>query len=155
MLSIQMNIEDLLKTNKQLPASRRIILNLLVTANTIDEQIAELLKTYELTAPQFNILRILRGQNGKPANLSTLQERMVNRMSNTTRLVDKLIKKNLAERVICKENRRKVDITITKEALILLEKLDPEITELEEQITNSLSSQEVEFLNTILNKLRN
>lgn len=150
-----MNIEDFIKTNKQLPASRKIILNLLVTANTVEEQIAELLKTHELTAPQFNVLRILRGQNGKPANLSTLQERMVNRMSNTTRLVDKLIKKNLAERVICKENRRKVEITITEKALTLLEKIDPEITKLEDQITSDLSLQEIEFLNTILNKLRN
>lgn len=155
MLSIQMNIEDLLKTNKQLPASRRIILNLLVTANTVDEQITDLLKTYELTAPQFNVLRILRGQNGKPANLSTIQDRMVNRMSNTTRLVDKLIKKNLAERIICKENRRKVEISIKQEGLNLLKKIDPEISKLENQITSNIDDKELELLNTILNKLRN
>ncbi|MBK5191803.1 MAG: MarR family transcriptional regulator [Flavobacteriaceae bacterium] len=149
-----MNIEDIIKTENQLPASRRLIISLFSTTSWATEQISEVLKPYEISLPQFNVLRILRGQKGKPANLSTIQERMVNKMSNTTRLVDKLISKNLVERITCEKNRRKVEITITSEGLSFLKKLDSVMDEIESEITQNLSEIEIQQLTQLLYKLR-
>ncbi len=112
------------------------------------------LKQHDISIQQFNVLRILRGQKGKPANLSTIQERMVSKMSNTTRLVDKLIKKNFVRRVICESNRRKVEITITEDGQKFLEKVSPLMTAFENKITSNLTEEEMDLLNTLLNKLR-
>ena len=149
-----MNIEETIKTTNKLPESRRLILNILVTANHINDRIGEALKDFDLSIPQFNVLRILRGQKGKPANLSTIQERMVSRMSNTTRLVDKLILKGYVERVICEKNRRKVEISITKKGLEFLQEVDPVIDHIESEIASRINSEEIELINDNLNQLR-
>jgi DNA-binding MarR family transcriptional regulator len=153
-LFIQMNIEDIIKTESQLPNSRRLLINLIYTTNWVSEQFTEVLKPYSLSTPQFNVLRILRGQKGKPANLSTIQDRMVSKMSNTTRLVDKLLTKGLVKRVICEDNRRKVEITITEKGLELLQELDPIVNTHESEMTNKLSEKEITDLTELLNKLR-
>jgi len=113
------------------------------------------LKPFDLSIEQFNVLRILRGQAGKPINLQDIQERMVNKMSNTTRLVDKLISKGLVERSICENNRRKVEIIITTKGLELLRDIDPVIDSQEVELTSNLNTQELEILNTLLLKLKN
>jgi DNA-binding MarR family transcriptional regulator len=96
----------------------------------------------------------LRGQNGNPAQLSTLQERMIDRNSNTTRLVDKLIDKGWMRRNICKDNRRKIEMFITDDGLHILKQLDPIIENNNNTILSNLSNSELEHLNTILDKLR-
>lgn len=149
-----MNIEELIKTKNQLPASRRLIISLFSTTGWANEHISEVLKPFEISLPQFNVLRILRGQKGKPANLSTIQERMVSKMSNTTRLVDKLITKGLVQRIICEENRRKVEITITPDGIDFLANLDPVIDKVELEITSKLTPEEMEKLTELLNKFR-
>lgn len=149
-----MKIEDIIKTENELPASRRLIISLFSTTSWANERISEVLKPYEVSLPQFNVLRILRGQKGKPANLSTIQERMVNKMSNTTRLVDKLISKSLVERITCEKNRRKVEITITSEGLNFLKKLDLVMDEVESEITQNLNDLEIQQFTQLLNKLR-
>ncbi len=151
----QMNIEDIIKTKTELPLSRKAIVNLLYTENWISDQINSELKVYDISIQQFNVLRILNGQQGKPANLSTIQDRMVSKMSNTTRLVDKLIKKNLVKRVTCPTNRRKVEITITNEGQKFLEQVSPAMNNFEKRITSNLSQEELILLNNLLNKLRN
>ncbi|WP_299438009.1 MarR family transcriptional regulator [uncultured Aquimarina sp.] len=150
-----MNIEDIIKTKTELPLSRKAIVNLLYTENWISDQINSELKVYDISIQQFNVLRILNGQQGKPANLSTIQDRMVSKMSNTTRLVDKLIKKNLVKRVTCPTNRRKVEITITNEGQKFLEQVSPAMNNFEKRITSNLSQEELILLNNLLNKLRN
>jgi len=150
----QMKIEDIIKTENQLPASRRLIISLFSTTSWANDRISEVLKPYEISLPQFNVLRILRGQKGKPANLSTIQDRMVSKMSNTTRLVDKLITKGLVERIICEKNRRKVEITITSNGIEFLTKLDPIIDKVEHEITDNLTPEEIENLTQLLHKLR-
>ena len=150
----QMSIEDIIKTENQLPASRRLIISLFSTTSWATEQISEVLKPHEISLPQFNVLRILRGQKGKPANLSTIQDRMVNKMSNTTRLVDKLISKSLVERIVCEKNRRKVEITITSEGLSFLKKLDTVMDEIESEITQNLNESEIQQLTNLLHKIR-
>jgi len=148
-----MKIEDLLKTEQTLPPSRKLLLSILHTTNLINDKISEALKPFDISIPQFNVLRILRGQKGKPSNLSTIQERMVSKMSNTTRIVDKLITKGYAERVICAENRRKVEITITSKGLDFLKEIDPIIDKTEDIITENLTASEIEDLSFNLQKL--
>lgn len=113
------------------------------------------LKPYDISLQQFNVLRILRGKKENRPNLSTIQERMINKMSNTTRLVDKLITKNLVERNTCENNRRKVEIFITPEGLQLLEKVDQIIIDVEKKCIESLTQEDIIQLNTLLDKIRN
>ncbi|EIJ39695.1 MarR family winged helix-turn-helix transcriptional regulator [Galbibacter orientalis] len=148
-----MKIEDAIKSNA-MPDGRKTAIHIMYTANAIQDKSAEILKPFGITPPQFNVLRILRGQKGKPANLCTIQERMISKMSNTTRLVDKLITKGLVNRVTCEENRRKVEISITEEGLKLLSEIDEPIDLQNENIIKNLSSEEIEQLNNILEKIR-
>ncbi len=150
-----MNIEHVIKSTVPLELPKKTIINLLYTNNIVKEELARYFKTHDLSMEQYNVLRILRGQKGKPANRSTLQERMINKMSNTTRLVDKLIIKELVTRATCENNRRKIEIIITEKGLNLMATMDSEITEKEEQLTNGLTNEELETLNNLLNKIRN
>ena len=91
-----MKIEDEIKSTVALDISKKIILNVLYTQNVITENFNEILKPYDISGEQYNVLRILRGQKGNPANMCVIQERMLAKTSNTTRLVDKLLLKNLS-----------------------------------------------------------
>ncbi|MEP2280825.1 MarR family transcriptional regulator [Maribacter sp.] len=147
-----MNVEEIIKTNHQMPLEKRTLIHLALVVNKIDEEIAMVLKPFDISIQQFNVLRILRGQNGKPANLSTINERMVTKMSNTTRLVDKLILKGFANRNVCLKNRRKVEIVITEEGLNILNKIDGILFEAEKRILKNFDGTELQQLNELLNK---
>ena len=149
-----MKIEDAIKSIHPMGISTKTVINMMFTSRIIEEAIVSVLKQYDLTTPQYNVLRILRGQKGNPANLSTLQERMIDKSSNTTRLVDKLIKKNWVQRNVCELNRRKVEIFITEDGLKILKQLDPIIEAHNENILSNLSNNELETLNDLLDKLR-
>jgi len=105
-----MNVEAKIKTDKSIPIRSKTIIHLSLVQTKINETIHSALKPFDISLQQFNVLRILRGQKGVPANLNTINERMVTKMSNTTRLVDKLIIKDFVARQICQKNRRKVEI---------------------------------------------
>ena len=150
-----MKIEDEIKSTIALDISKKIILNVLYTQNVINDNFNDILKSYDISGEQYNVLRILRGQKGSPANMFVIQERMLARTSNTTRLVDKLLLKNLVTRNVCPENRRKIEVLITQKGLNVLNELDPKVIEHEEFFSNNLSSQESEQLNNLLEKYRN
>lgn len=150
-----MKIEEIIKTNKTLLLERKTLINLVYTSTILSTRLSEVLKKYDISTEQFNVLRILRGQNGKPANMSCIQERMIAKTSNTTRLVDKLLTKELVIRNICELNKRKMEVSITNKGLELLENLDPTIEELEISIFKNIEKKELEQLNTILDKIRN
>lgn len=133
---------------------KKTVINLIYTSNAVKEKMAEQLKPFDISMEQFNVLRILRGQKGEPANLFTIQERMVSKMSNTTRLVDKLIAKQLVMRNTCEQNRRKVEIFITEKGLSLLSEIDPVIVTAEEQALKNLTPEDMATLNELLEKLR-
>jgi len=122
-----MTLEDFIKPNSPITISKKTVLNILYTQNTIADKFNELLKPFDISTEQFNVLRILRGQKGKPANMCVIQERMVAKTSNTTRLVDKLLLKNLVTREVCPDNRRKIEVQITQKGLDLLDQLDPKV----------------------------
>ena len=88
-----MEIEKITKSNIKLDDSKKIILNIIYTQNVITDKFNEIIKPYDLSSEQYNVLRILRGQKGSPANMSIIQERMLSKNSNTTRLIDKLLLK--------------------------------------------------------------
>jgi len=147
-----MNVEAVIKTDKKIPLRSRTIIHLMLIHNKVSEHIAHALKPFGISTQQFNVLRILRGQHGKPANLSTLNERMVSKMSNTTRLVDKLIKKGYADRIVCMSNRRKVEINITEEGLKVLSEMDIEMKKAEKEMLANFTDLELEQLNHLFNK---
>lgn len=147
-------LEDIIKTNKELPLSRKTIINVFLLNTSLKDDISVVLKPFDLSIEQFNVMRILRGQNAKPLNLQDIQDRMVNKMSNTTRLIDKLLLKNFVKRNTCKTNRRKIEIFITEEGQKTLKQLDPIIDGIETQITSNLSHSELEQLNYLLSKLK-
>ena len=150
-----MKIEEVIKSTVPMDNSKKIILNVLFTQNVITDNFNELLKPYEISGEQYNVLRILRGQKGNPANMSMIQERMVARTSNTTRLVDKLLLKELVTRKVCPENRRKIEVLITQKGLDVLKELDPKVIEHEQSFSKKLNSEELEQLNHLLEKYRN
>ncbi|WP_264558823.1 MarR family winged helix-turn-helix transcriptional regulator [Flavobacterium sp. N2270] len=150
-----MNIEEEIKSTIKLSISKKVILNLTVTKNFIGDRFNELLKPYGISSEQYNVLRILRGQRGNPLNMQDIQERMVTKNSNTTRLIDKLLLKEMVIRNTCPENRRKIEIQITENGLNILSELDEIIEKYELLITKKLTNEELETLNILLEKIRN
>lgn len=149
-----MEIEKVVKSNINLDDSKKIILNIIYTQNVVADKFNEIIKPYDLSSEQYNVLRILRGQKGRPANMCIIQERMLSKNSNTTRLIDKLLLKELVTREVCPENRRKIEVLITNKGLELLKILDPKVIEYENQFADNLSATEKAQLNTLLEKYR-
>ena len=147
-----MNVEEIIKTDKDLNLQSKSIIHLLLVQNKINEAMHAALKPLDVSLQQFNVLRILRGQKGKPANLSTVNERMVSKMSNTSRLVDKLIAKDYAQRTTCENNRRKVEINITKNGLQALVNMDLAIEKVERDLLSNFSTADLEQLNHLLHQ---
>jgi DNA-binding MarR family transcriptional regulator len=150
-----MKIEDEIKSTIALDISKKITLNILYTQNVITDNFNEILKPYDISGEQYNVLRILRGQKGNPANMCVIQERMLARTSNTTRLVDKLLLKELVTRNVCSENRRKIEVMITQKGLDILKELDPKVIAHEQFFSEKLNTVELEQLNYLLEKYRN
>ena len=148
------DITDILKTKHDLSIQKKTVLNISYSSNLFKDGILSVLKPYDISIEQFNVLRILRGKNGKASNLKDIQDRMISKMSNTTRLVDKLISKGFVERFVCQNNRRKVDIYITDNGLKLLNLIDPMIDSKEKDLTKNLNKKELDTLNLLLTKLR-
>ena len=149
-----MKIEEIIKSNVALSDAKKVILNLMYTQNVVGDKFNELLKPYDLSSEQYNVLRILRGQKGVPANMCVIQERMIAKNSNTTRLIDKLLLKALVTREVCPENRRKIEILITSKGIKLLDELDPSVNEHEQLFVSNLTAEEALELNRLLEKYR-
>lgn len=149
-----MTIEDIIKSSSPLPLAKKTVLNIYYTQNVITEKFNEVLKPFEISVEQFNVLRILRGQKGFPANMFLIQERMLAKTSNTTRLVDKLLLKELVTRKVCPENRRKIEVQITDKGLELLAELDPKVNDHENLFVQNLNAEELQTLNHLLEKFR-
>ena len=131
--------------------SKNAIISILQTSAFISDVLLKGLKPHDISEQQFNVLRILRGQKVIAANLSTVQDSMVHKMSNTTRLIDKLIKKKLVKRNVCVKNRRKIELFITEDGLDFLKKIDPITDEIEKKVLKNISSKDLNSLISILN----
>lgn len=146
-------LNEKLKTKANLPVSRQLLITIFLTNSVIKTGLLSVLKPHDLSLEQFNVLRILRGQKGNPINLQDVQERMVNKMSNTTRLIDKLILKDFVKRTECKNNRRKIEIYITKKGLDKLAEVDVPVNSTEDQLTSQLTIKEQQELTRLLHKI--
>lgn len=134
--------------------NRNVIVELMRTGNLFSDMINTALQTHGLTIQQFNVLRILRGRNGLAACLESVTNDMIHRMSNTSRIVDKLTEKGYVIREVCKENRRKIDLFITSKGLTIIEEVDPLLIKKEQELTKTLSTKELEQLLQLLTKLK-
>ena len=131
---------------------QKMSINIIYTANWLNEKMGQILSTEDITQQQYNILRILRGSEC-PLSTLKIRERMLDKMSDTSRIVDRLIVKGLVEKTACIKDKRLVDITATKKGLQLLEKLDA-LNEQIDSILKGVSEKEAHTINQILDKLR-
>lgn len=150
-----MAIEKEIKQKKFKSDYQKAVISITYTANFLGLQFMNILKPYGITPEQFNVLRILRGQFPSPSTVNLIIDRMLNKSSNASRLVEKLRLKALVERVECPEDRRAVNILITKKGLELLERLDKEEEQWVDTLKSKISKKEAEMLIEILNKIRN
>lgn len=148
-----MKLEDEIRQRSFKNNYQRLIVNLLYTHGWLNGLMANPLKEYDLSPQQFNILRILRGQHPRPSSVNLLKERMLDKMSNASRLVEKLRIKGLVERDICPQDRRSVNVRITEKGLELLKTLDQTESEWENRF-HALDQEEAGTLNVLLDKLR-
>src|SRR5579863_4429672 len=128
-------------------------LNILYTNNWLAEKISIIFDKWDITPRQFNILRILRGE-GKPLSTLQIRQRMLDKMSDTSRIVDRLVRKGFVRKTPNGEDRRLVDVIITSRGRKLLEKIDPLEGEMDKMMT-TLSPEEASTLSRLLDKLRN
>jgi MarR family 2-MHQ and catechol resistance regulon transcriptional repressor len=133
--------------------NQKSMVNLIFTYHWVVEKIKDLLSTEDITLQQYNILRILRGSFPEPLSTLQIRDRMLDKMSDTSRIVDRLVVKGLAQKNISKTDKRLVDVMITEEGRTLLAKLDLHNDELD-SIANALSEDEMNILNNLLDKLR-
>ena len=129
--------------------ARSLVVESMRLGQFMSDEISCALYPYGLSIQQFNVLRILRGCQEKPASLQYITSRMIHKTSNTTRIVDRLLTKKLVNRKPCAENRRMVEIKITKVGLELLTTIDPVIDKKEIEVASRLS--ESELLNMLEN----
>lgn len=145
-----MKIEEIIKA-KFKSEHHKAVVNIRYTSNWIGAYHNKQLSEFDLSLPQFNILRILRGAN-EPLSIKVVKQRMLEKSPNTTRLIDKLITKGMVDRARCSEDRRVVNIEITKKGLKLLSEIDDVFDDM--SLAENLSSEEAHMLNVLLNKLR-
>lgn len=148
-----MKLEDEIKQSKFRNEFHKLAVNILYTHGWLNSRQSKLFHEYDITSQQYNILRILRGQYPNPATVALLRERMLDKMSDTSRLVERLKDKGLIARKICDEDRRRVDVIITNKGLSLLDKMDEVVGEFEKVFAN-LTKSEAKTLNSLLDKMR-
>ena len=147
------NLEQDIKQKHFKNEYSKAVVNLFYTSNFFHQAHLELFKSFDITQPQFNILRILRGQYPQAATVNLLIERMLDKSSNASRIVDRLEAKELVTRRQCKDDRRAVDVLISPNGLELLSKIDKALDNLENEICK-LSEEESRQLNYLLDKMR-
>ncbi|NMM46834.1 MarR family winged helix-turn-helix transcriptional regulator [Marinigracilibium pacificum] len=148
-----MKIEEAIKTKGLKDNYEKVFVNIIYTSNWFKSKLKDLFKPYDITQTQYNVLRILRGKYPEPCNPGYITSVMIEKMSDVTRLIDRLIDKKLVERKVCESNRRMVEVFITQEGLELLEKLEP-IVESSRMDLKVLTTEEADQLSTLLDKLR-
>lgn len=147
-----MSIEKDIQQPKFRNEYHKTVVNLIFTYNWITEKTKQFFEKGDITSQQYNILRILRGA-GKPLSTLQIRQRMLDKMSDTSRIVDRLVKKELVQKVICKTDRRLVDVTITDAGMQLLDRLDSYNEQMDSMLGN-LTEEDAKMLNHLLDKIR-
>jgi len=147
------SLENDIKQKEFKSEYQKAVVNIIYTYNQTIDKISYIFKEYDITRQQFNVLRILRGQHPRPVNINVIKERMLDKMSDASRIVERLRIKELLKREKCQEDKRAVEVVITDKGLKLLELLDPRMVEFESK-TIQLTEPEAKSLNLLLDKLR-
>lgn len=148
-----MGIEEEIKQPKFKSPHQKMLINLLYTTSWLNAKQNQLLKPHGISLQQYNILRILRGQYPGSIGVNALMDRMLDRNSNASRLVEKLRGKGLVERTTCMEDRRRVDVKITKKGLKSLDRLEPMIEGFH-QALREIDDKEANQVNKVLDQIR-
>lgn len=148
-----MSLEDDIVQTSFESVHHKALVNILYTNNYITNELNEIFKKHKITRQQFNVLRILRGQYPKPSNINLIKERMLDKMSDASRIVERLRVKGLVNRVKCSADRRSVEVSISQEGLNLLAKTDTQSDKFRDLLLH-LSEKEAAQLNHLLDKIR-
>jgi DNA-binding MarR family transcriptional regulator len=148
-----MKLEDAIKQTAFKSEEERLVINLMYTSGWLSSEQNRFFKRFHISSQQYNVLRILRGQYPNPASVGLIQERMLDKMSNASRLIEKLKQKKLIKRSECSKDRRQVDVLVTQEGLLLLEEID-KLSDKMNGICDTLNLNEKKTLNKLLDKLR-
>lgn len=148
-----MALEKEISQKKFQSETHRLSVNLIYTFNWLNAFHSSFLKPFKLTPQQFNVLRILRGQNPNPASVKLIRERMLDKMSDASRIVEKLRVKGFVERSVSLNDRRACEVVITDKGMKLLSKIDASSSTIDE-IFSSLSQSDIKQMNALLDKLR-
>lgn len=149
----EMKLEEEIKQKTFSNPYHRLTLNIMFTASWLNTQTIRVLKPFGITPQQYNVLRILRGQNQKPASVGLIQERMIDKSSNASRLIDKLVEKKLIDRKTCPDDRRQMDVKINQKGIDLLLEIEPHIKQMD-TVFKSLTEEEAKLAGDLLDKLR-
>ena len=149
-----MRIEEALQQQTFDSSVHKAHLNILVTATWLSQRTTRALKPFGISMQQYNILRILRGRHPEAATIKVLTERMIDPTSNASRLVDKLVAKQLVERTTCPTDRRQVDIVITKAGLRKVAEATEAINAQIHTTTGHFSAEEAEQISDLLDRMR-
>ncbi len=145
-------IEEIIKQKKFENDYHRAFVGITYIYNVIDYAQQHIFKKYDITTQQFNVLRILRGQHPKPSTVGLIKDRMIDRNSDTSRIIERLRKTGYVERVTCENDRRAVDIIITAKGLELLATMDDVIYTISEPL-KMLDATEIQELNGLIDKI--
>ena len=149
-----MKIEEEIEQENFDSEQQRLLINIMFTGNQFTLLSSRMLKQFSLTTQQFNVLRILRGQKGNPISVKDMHGRMLDSSSNVSRLVDKLLTKNLITRITCPNDRRKVELTIPKKGLQLLSEIDVFLKVIKKRLRSAITEDEAKIASRILDKFR-
>ena len=149
-----MKIEQEIEQENFDSEQQRLLINIMFTGNQFTLLSSRMLKQFSLTTQQFNVLRILRGQKGNPISVKDMHGRMLDSTSNVSRLVDKLLAKNLITLITCPNDRRKVELTIPKKGLQLLLEIDVFLKVIKKRLRSAITEDEAKIASRILDKFR-
>jgi DNA-binding MarR family transcriptional regulator len=148
-----MKIEDALSTDKFEDEVHKAVLNIMYTSSFIQDLLKDRTDSEDITLQQYNVLRILRGQYPNPCTVNMIKERLLDRMSDVSRIIDRLIQKELVKRSVSSKDRRAVDILITKRGLHVLDKLQDNM-KTSNVIPSKLTPKECLMLSDLLDRFR-
>jgi DNA-binding MarR family transcriptional regulator len=147
-----MNIDQVIQSRFR-NDKHRVGVNLIYTANWFSDQVSSILKKFDITMQQYNILRIIRGAHPKPVTIKYVRERMLDKMSDVSRVVEKLREKGLINRKECASDRRNVDITLTETGYSKMTEMDLYVDQVDICFA-TLNEEEIIQLSYLLDKLR-
>ncbi len=147
-----MSLQDAIQQKKFRSENQKVIINILYTHNHLVGRLNELFKNYDITRQQFNVLRIIRGQQPEPAGINLIKDRMIDKMSDASRIVERLRVKDLITRIASKTDKRAAEIRLTPKGEELLKSLEDPIAKFDNELLE-ITEDEAKLLNTLLDKI--